>query len=215
MASPFSCKCMPALFEMAHGFATHNSLFFSTRPISSFRLNGPGAPARANVSRHETTTSGLSRSAGPQRAVSPPVSCSTLCRGTNWHASDHERYPVADPTWRGIPSPGCFFSCRRVHMPLMPTPIRKPSTLMQSRPSEVPSAYRPAFAEKRSATITLVGSLKMAPLRRSWLLVSSQVLAPPREAQLRSAPRRSVLSRKAPRRSTGSGRPRTGWPCPA
>ena len=59
-------------------------------------------------------------------------------------------------------------------------------------------AYLPAFSEKRSATITSVFSLKIAPLRRRWLLLRAQALAPPREAPRRSAPRRSVLSKKAP-----------------
>jgi hypothetical protein len=83
----------------------------------------------------------------------------------------------------------------------MPTPITKPTMLMRGRPSANPRAYLPVFSEKRSATINSVFSLKIAPLRRRWLLVGSRVLAPPREAQLRSAPRRSVLSKKTPRRS--------------
>ena len=86
-------------------------------------------------------------------------------------------------------------------MNLMLTPITKPTMLMKGRPSANPKAYLPTFSENGSATITSVFSLKIAPLRRRWLLVHSKVLAPPREVQLRSAPRKSVLSKKAPRRS--------------
>jgi hypothetical protein len=41
--------------------------------------------------------------------------------------------------------------------------------LMKGRLNANLMAYLAAFSESRSATITLVCSLKMAPLRRRWL----------------------------------------------
>src|SRR6266566_3786659 len=123
-------------------------------------------------------------------------SCSRSSCGTILPSIVHERRRGDDPIWQGVSLPAYLFGCICVRMNLMPTPIKKPTTLMKGRPSANPRAYLPAFSEKRSATITSVFSLKIAPLRRRWLLVRSKVLAPPREAQLRSA-----LSKKAPRRS--------------
>src|SRR5215469_5834563 len=78
---------------------------------------------------------------------------------------------------------------------------RKPTTVMERRPSENPSAYLPTSLEDCTTTFTWGESLKMAPLKRSWSLVYPEILASPREAQLRLAPCRSVLSREVPRKS--------------
>src|SRR5713101_10121198 len=86
-------------------------------------------------------------------------------------------------------------------MSLIPNVHRKPITLRERKPSENPRVYRPPFSEKGFTALTLGLSLKMAPLRRSWFLACSEELPPPREAQLRPAPRRSTLSKETSRRS--------------